>query len=104
MLMLVWAPPLAAKVRVEQLWLITSSGQEHSIEVEVATALREKQLGLMFRTHLADGKGMLFPYESPQEVTMWMRNTYIPLDMLFIGADGKIAHIAQRTTPHSLET
>ncbi|MES0403578.1 MAG: DUF192 domain-containing protein, partial [Hyphomicrobium sp.] len=65
MLMLVWAPPLDAQVRVEQLWLITSSGQEHPIEVEVATALREKQLGLMFRTELADEKGMLFPYESP---------------------------------------
>lgn len=101
MLMLVWAPPLAAKVRVEQLWLITSSGQEHSIEVEVATALREKQLGLMFRTQLADGKGMLFPYESPQEVTMWMRNTYIPLDMVFIRADGVVHRIEKRAEPMS---
>ena len=101
MLMLVWAPPLAAKVRVEQLWLITSSGQEHSIEVEVATALREKQLGLMFRTQLADGKGMLFPYEAPQEVTMWMRNTYIPLDMVFIRADGVVHRIEKRAEPMS---
>ncbi|MCK5549844.1 MAG: DUF192 domain-containing protein [Hyphomicrobiaceae bacterium] len=99
--MLVWAPPLAAKVRVEQLWLITSSGQEHSIEVEVATALREKQLGLMFRTELADEKGMLFPYESPQEVTMWMRNTYIPLDMVFIRADGVVHRIEKRAEPMS---
>lgn len=69
--------------------------------MEVATALREKQLGLMFRTELADEKGMLFPYESPQEVTMWMRNTYIPLDMVFIRADGVVHRIEKRAEPMS---
>ncbi len=58
----------------------------------------------MFRRRLAGNAGMLFVYQRVGMVSMWMRNTYIPLDMLFVGADGKIAHIAQRTTPHSLET
>ncbi|MGI9403303.1 MAG: DUF192 domain-containing protein [Hyphomicrobium sp.] len=88
-------------MRVERLWLITGAGQEQPIEVEVAADLAEKRVGLMFRTYLADGKGMLFPYETPQEVTMWMRNTYIPLDMVFIRADGVVHRIEKRAEPMS---
>lgn len=101
MLMLVGAPALEAKMRIEQLWLITGDGREQQIEVEVANEPREKQVGLMFRTHLPDEKGMLFPYKSPQEVTMWMRNTYIPLDMVFIRADGVVHRIEKRAEPMS---
>ena len=55
----------------------------------------------MFRTRLADNAGMLFFYDTPQEITMWMRNTYIPLDMVFIRADGTVHRIEARTEPLS---
>lgn len=95
------APPLAAKMRVDRLWLVTSSGQKTPIDVEIAEAPKEKQLGLMFRTEVPDGTGMLFPYAAPQEVTMWMHNTYIPLDMVFIRADGTVHRIESRAAPMS---
>ena len=72
--------------------------------MEVARTGRQQAQGLMFRRRLAADAGMLFVYRRVAPVSMWMRNTYIPLDMLFIAADGTITHIAQRTTPHSLET
>lgn len=58
-------------------------------------------MGLMFRTSLADNAGMLFPYSPPQEATMWMRNTYISLDMIFIRADGTVHRIEKGTEPFS---
>jgi uncharacterized membrane protein (UPF0127 family) len=99
-----FATPLDAKMRAERLWLLTSAGQETPIDIEIALAPQEKALGLMFRTELADGRGMLFPYESPREVTMWMRNTYIPLDMVFIRADGVVHRIEKRAEPLSDRT
>src|SRR5688572_32454920 len=76
----------AQAMRQETLKLITARGT-HVIDVEVTETPAEKAQGLMFRTRLADSAGMLFFYETPQEITMWMRNTYIPLDMVFIRAD-----------------
>ncbi|MGV7216816.1 DUF192 domain-containing protein [Bradyrhizobium sp. UFLA05-112] len=69
--------------------------------VEMATTEQEKTTGLMYRKELADGKGMLFDFSPEQEVTMWMKNTYISLDMIFIGADGRILRIAENTEPLS---
>ena len=57
----------------------------------------------MFRRHLAADAGMLFIYPAPQVLTMWMKNTYLPLDMLFIASDGRIVQIVQRTVPRSLQ-
>jgi len=88
-------------MRVEKLWLITGAGQETPIDVEMAVDPKEKELGLMFRTELADTQGMLFPYGAPQEVSMWMHNTYIPLDMVFIRADGTVHRIERRAEPLS---
>ncbi len=88
-------------MRVERLWLVTGTGQETAIDVEMAEAPKEKELGLMFRTELADNQGMLFPYGAPQEVVMWMHNTYIPLDMVFIRADGTVHRIERRAEPLS---
>jgi uncharacterized membrane protein (UPF0127 family) len=90
--------PAGARMRLDQLWLVTASG-EHRIEIEVAVSEQEKSLGLMFRTTLGAGKGMLFPYDRPQEVTMWMRNTFIPLDMVFIRADGVVHRIEAGAEP-----
>jgi uncharacterized membrane protein (UPF0127 family) len=69
--------------------------------VEMATTEQEKTTGLMYRKELADGKGMLFDFSPEQEVTMWMKNTYISLDMIFIRADGRILRIAENTEPLS---
>jgi uncharacterized protein len=84
----------------ETLKLITAGG-ERVINVEVTETPAEKAQGLMFRTRMADTSGMLFFYESPQEITMWMRNTYISLDMVFIRADGIVHRIQARTEPLS---
>jgi uncharacterized membrane protein (UPF0127 family) len=87
-------------MRLETLKLITARGT-HAIDVEITETPAEKAQGLMFRTSLADTAGMLFFYETPQEITMWMRNTYIPLDMVFIRADGIVHRIEARTEPLS---
>ena len=97
---IVMANAVSAEMRRETITLVTSTG-ERIIKIEVASTSEEKSLGLMFRTSLADDAGMLFPYAPPQEITMWMRNTYIPLDMVFIRADGTIHRIEARTEPLS---
>jgi len=90
----------AHAMRRETLTLMTTQGA-HVIDIEVTETAAEKAQGLMFRTQLADKAGMLFFYEPPQEITMWMRNTYIPLDMVFIRADGVVHRIEARTEPLS---
>lgn len=85
---------------VGTLTLVTETGR-HPISIEVADTDEKKQIGLMFRTELADAHGMLFPYDRPHEITMWMKNTYISLDMVFIGGDGTVVRVARRTEPHS---
>jgi uncharacterized membrane protein (UPF0127 family) len=84
--------------------LIESGGERHHFEVELAETRAQMMHGLMFRTDLADDAGMLFSYPRPQPVAMWMKNTLIPLDMLFIDKDGAIIRIARWTVPLSLES
>ncbi len=69
--------------------------------VEMATTEEEKTTGLMYRRELAPGRGMLFDFSPDQQVTMWMKNTFIPLDMIFIRSDGSIRRIAENTEPQS---
>ena len=71
--------------------------------VEVARTEEEQERGLMFRKVVAKGSGMLFPMAPPRVATFWMKNTLIPLDMLFIRADGTIARIAANTVPQTLD-
>jgi hypothetical protein len=94
------ASPVARAANFEPLEVVTKSGV-HVFSVELATTEEEKTTGLMYRKELADGKGMLFDFSPEQQVSMWMKNTYIPLDMIFIRADGRILRIAENTEPLS---
>lgn len=76
----------------------------HSFDVEIATNDDQRARGLMFRNEMAPDAGMLFLYRRDRVLTMWMANTYIPLDMLFIGGDGRIVRIAENTIPLSRTT
>ena len=73
-------------------------------DVEIADTVEERAQGLMHRTDLPQFSGMLFVYDRPQPVAFWMKNTPLPLDMLFIEPTGRIARIARETTPFSTET
>jgi uncharacterized membrane protein (UPF0127 family) len=75
----------------------------HVFSVEMATTEEERQQGLMYRKELPDGKGMLFDFSPEQQISMWMKNTYISLDMIFIRADGRILRIAENTEPMSMK-
>lgn len=81
--------------------ILASDGKQHRFKVEVARTPDDRARGLMHRRALDADAGMLFDFETVQLVSMWMMNTLIPLDMLFIAADGRIATIAERTVPHS---
>lgn len=83
---------------------ISGKGGVHQFEVWVADTPPRQAQGLMFVRDLAHDAGMLFREDTPRVMSMWMKNTYIPLDMLFIDAHGRIVRIAARTKPHSLET
>ncbi len=80
----------------------TSSGQ-HKWTVELASDDESRQTGLMFRQKMASDAGMLFRFDSTGPVAMWMKNTFLPLDMVFLKADGEIAHIHRGAVPQSLE-
>jgi uncharacterized protein len=84
----------------ESLELVTAGGRK-TLQVEIADTPSKQALGLMYRTALADDRGMLFVHSGPRELTMWMRNTYIPLDMVFIKADGTVHRIEAKTEPLS---
>ena len=84
-----------------QLTVTTQSGQTHDFTVEVAETAEQQSRGLMYRESLAPDRGMIFVYDTPRVASFWMRNTYIPLDMIFIRADGTIARIEENTLPLS---
>lgn len=93
-------PGAASAAKVEPLEIATKSGV-HVFAVEVARTDEERRTGLMYRKELPDGRGMLFDFSPPQEIAMWMKNTFISLDMIFIGADGRVTRVAHDTEPQS---
>ena len=93
----------AAAPRQDIIVIETDAGA-HMLSVEIADTPELRERGLMFRHRLGRDKGMLFLYETVQPVAMWMKNTYISLDMVFVRADGTISRIVENTVPHSLET
>src|SRR5262245_985925 len=80
---------------------IASKSGVHVFAVELASTPAEQAKGLMFRRQLPEGQGMLFDFHKEQPTSFWMKNTYIPLDMIFIRADGRILRIAENTVPLS---
>jgi hypothetical protein len=76
-------------------------GPPHPFTVELATTPEQQQIGEMFRTSIPEGTGMLFDWGTPREMPMWMKDCPVPEDMIFIGADGAITHIAENTVPES---
>lgn len=105
--LLSWAMPpgAAASGATEETsrLVLRSGGNEHVFSVEVADTAETRARGLMYRRELAADAGMLFIYPGKSRVSMWMKNTYVSLDMLFLDRDGTILHIAERTVPLSTD-
>ncbi|MDP2602433.1 MAG: DUF192 domain-containing protein [Deltaproteobacteria bacterium] len=81
----------------------TREGREAAFQVEVADTPTKRELGLQYRKELAADRGMIFLFPAPSLQSFWMKNTPLPLDMIFIGSDRKIAGIVEQTVPFSLE-
>jgi uncharacterized protein len=88
-----------------QIWknitLVTAKGERHVFKVETASNDEERARGLMFRRHMEPDQGMLFDFENSQILTMWMKNTYLSLDMIFLDDKGVVTKIVERTEPLS---
>lgn len=91
---------LEAKGGLEPLEIITSTGA-HRFSVEEARTEAQRERGLMFRRSMPEERGMLFSFASERPIAMWMKNTYLPLDMVFIGKNGKVVGLAENTEPLS---
>ena len=84
--------------------IATPDAQLHKIDVWIADNDARRQRGLMYVEHMADDAGMLFIYPQPQPISMWMKNTHLSLDMLFVSANGRVDSIAENTKPMSTDT
>lgn len=96
-----YAAPALPKGRVT---LLDVRGKKHPVDVEVAATNPTRTRGLMWRTSLDDGKGMLFIFSDEQMLSFWMRNTLISLDMLFIDKDLNVAGIVENASPQTLDS
>ncbi len=85
---------------IETISIDTPNGPAQ-FKVEMATTWGQQEQGLMFRKHMAPNAGMLFEFHKPMQISFWMKNTYLPLDMAFIRADGTISSIAENAVPMS---
>jgi uncharacterized protein len=112
--LLLWSGSVAAASADEQqldkvfsrstLKIATQDAQLHQIDVWIADNDARRTRGLMFVEHLADDAGMLFIYPQPQPISMWMKNTHLSLDMLFVSADGRVHSVVENTKPMSTDT
>ncbi len=97
---MVFAPLPAGSMEQQTLEIVSKNGV-HVFSVELAVTDEERQKGLMFRKSLPESEGMLFDFKRDQDVSMWMHNTYVSLDMIFIRGDGRIQRIAENTETES---
>ena len=112
--LLLWSAATAAPSSDEQqldkafsrstLKIATPDAQLHKIDVWIADNDARRMRGLMYVEHMADDAGMLFIYPQPQPISMWMKNTHLSLDMLFVSANGRVDSIAENTKPMSTDT
>lgn len=84
-----------------RLEIVTADNKSHRFQVEVARTPEQQSQGLMFRRSMAPDAGMLFLNDPPRVMTMWMRNTFLPLDMIFFDQQGRVTRIVERTVPLS---
>ncbi len=92
----------ASEAGLPRVKLCVQSGKiTRGFTAELANTAREQAMGLMFRKSLADDAAMIFPMASPRQASFWMKNTLIPLDIIFIRSDGTIESIAENTVPYS---
>ncbi|HEX7712024.1 MAG TPA: DUF192 domain-containing protein [Sphingomonadaceae bacterium] len=82
---------------------ISQNGNVHHFRVEVASTEPEQERGLMFREQMGPDEGMIFPHDPPRVASFWMKNTVIPLDIVFIGTDHRIINVSANATPYSLD-
>jgi uncharacterized membrane protein (UPF0127 family) len=101
----IWFEPVSAQemMKVEPLTIVSST-TSHTFTAEVADTEPMLERGLMFRHVMPEDQAMLFDFGQPKPVAMWMKNTYMSLDMLFVRQDGTIAALAENTVPRSLDT
>jgi len=97
-----WLAKNEVQFKKSNLVIKTMTGHEHNFVVEVALTEEQHDRGLMFRREVPSGTGMLFVFNPSRPVAMWMKNTYVPLDMLFVREDGAIIKIIEKTVPMDL--
>ncbi len=95
---------LDARFDREALIVVSDDGREHRFDVYIASDFEQQRRGLMFVRKLPEMSGMLFVYDNPGVRAMWMKNTYIPLDMVFARADGSVSSVIHDTIPQTLES
>jgi len=96
--LLVLAVIISGCISNKELTVITKSGQV-KIKVEIADTDEKRQIGLMYREKLGENEGMIFVFDQEQPVTFWMKNTLIPLDMIFVSSNGTINEIKENVQP-----
>ena len=97
-------PDLDATFGFDSLTVINDRGEELELDIYLATTLEQQRRGLMFVREMPERTGMLFVYEREEIRSMWMKNTYIPLDMVFARADGSVINVVTDTVPQTLKS